>query len=782
MPSIGNWVVSVSLKLKSDIGTQVGDITKSLQQLREGEVSKVQSSFNSLGNSIALLGKRIDADGNVLKGTVLSSLSSGLTSVTKRTTAASEAMNVLKENLAGVAGDAESSVGKINDLAGALGRIGRSGGGGGGRARGGSHGGGGIGGFLTGLFTPQAMMGLDPMMIGMSLQGALLGGLHTSAEFQQYLNVAANMGDMKAAQKAHWAKQILQVSGMTGIDPAEMMHSSLDVVRLMKGTMTIDQMADLQPKMFKAAKVLEVTRGYSPTKSIDNLVEMAHMLHNYNQDRVSSMMDLMLGASELISQDPAKLKTQMGYFASGFKNAGVSDKDIFTSIVMASRAGMGTGKGGTSLQNFISATLGQADITNFRAALRKESVQKIIGGDIEHFYYADKAGGPKTLHIMDMLQNLSRYATSHPGWQSIPELNKAFGVQGGRFASMLSDPETVKAFAGTRKAMDDPNMSVENLYKSVMNNFLPQADRAKNSFSVLGTSLGPTLLPSMTNVARSFSDMMVNIAQVVNKNPHVLDGVRHMLDGLANVFVHIDKYVQKNPKSISQLFDGIKIVGEGIMLLAGWRMAAGTFSFLKGAVKGVMGFFDGVLWIGARVAPLLLRIAPMIMRVLPLLMGVPGIVAAVVIGLTVLGIWAYQNRDKIGKALIDIRDKISNGTKWVLDGLGNWWNSIVKFFQDRLHIGGGGPNTTGPPSAHPSPPPPPPPRSGPPKVSAHTPAHPTHVAINFYGNVYGKDEIHKHVQTALAESGRHPMTTLSNNLSPTRTNPRIPQFLTVKTA
>jgi hypothetical protein len=577
----------------------------------------------------------------------------------------------------------------------------------------------------------------------------------------------------------------------------------------MKGTMSVDAMTDLAPKLFKAAKVLEVTRGYNPTKAIDNLVEMTHQLHDYSPKRMSGMLDLMLGASELISQDPQKLKTQMGYFASGFKNAGISDKDIFASIVMASRAGMGQGKGGTSLQNFLSAVLGQADITSFRAALRKSAVQKITGGAVDKFYYSDKPGDPKTLHIMDMIQNVAKYAQAHPGYKVIPEFTSAFGVQGSRFASLMADPETVRAFAGTRAALNDPNMSVNNLYKTVMDNYKAQASRAGNSFSILGASLTPSLMPSLTNVARSFADMMNGIAATVRKNPQMLDGIRHMLDSVANAFVSFGKAMQTNP----QFVHGLGEMTYYLTLLAGIKFGLGALSWI-----GQVTMLSPALVLLGRAAMPLIRALVLAAGIggasMVTALALPAAVAAILAGIGAALLFPKQlkaMRDAIGNLFTHIFEDFTWGLGFLAHKLQNaiadWFKSLLNMNQDAGKPYTGVRNALGQPdplmdwmlknkfgltwlqththvgagwdAASPSPAP------SVKHIAPHAKtaqAHTTTVHIAFNAPVYGMDDFKKQVSNVLQDIAKNPMSVMGTNLSATRTHANIPQALAVGTA
>ncbi len=793
MAALGNWKVGVQLKFTSNASTEIKEINKALKMLREGEILKTQQAFKMLGDQMLTLGKKMDSSGNIQRNT-FNSLSKGLTKITDQTKAATSATQQYATAIQGLrmprSGGGGSSRGSgssgqtytgstiQNLIPGASPATGGQGtppgGGNWGRfARGFGAAQSATGGFASGLLMPSMMMGgMNPMLIGMAVRDGVASAINTGAGYQQYLNVAANMGDMNSKQKARWAQTMLGVSSSSGINPVDVMHSSLDIVRLMKGTMTNEDMASMAPKLFQAAKVLQVTRGYDPAKSIDNIVEITHMLHDYSPKRMNNMMDLMLGSSELISQDPSKLKTQMGYFASAFKNAKVSDEDIFASIVMSARAGGGQGKGGTSLANFLASILGQADITSFRAQMREKSIQNIIGGNADKFYYADKPGGEKTMHIMDIIDNIAKYAQAHPGWKIVPELSKAFGVQGSRFASFMADPEAVKAFRGTRKALDDPNMTVQRLYGSVMNNYATQSGRAGNSFSVLGASLTPQLMPSLTNVARSFADMMNDLSNVLGKNPHLLDGVRHFLDGMANAFVHIGKAVQSNPQLVSKFFDvlGKSIVGFfGIMATVSVAQIAMNLFFLGRAI--------GLIGVAFRALPL------------AFLLGNPiGIAVTLAISALTAGLLFPKKMHEIGEGIV-------GAVSYMLHGLGDAYHNFTmnpgkaaknagQSFDNISqwmwnHIGPGLFHGTSPQAV---------PKTrvqgthGTHTKSGHSGDHKVAMTLNVYGNVYGHD-LDKHILNLMEKGSKHPMSTLGTNLNNTsRTHANIPQFMSVATA
>lgn len=96
MATIGNWVVSAQLKFTSNVGTEVGEINKALKGLRDGEISRTQKAFKTLGESMLTLGKKMDADGKIQRN-VFNSLSKGFTKITEQTKVATTAVGSYAE-------------------------------------------------------------------------------------------------------------------------------------------------------------------------------------------------------------------------------------------------------------------------------------------------------------------------------------------------------------------------------------------------------------------------------------------------------------------------------------------------------------------------------------------------------------------------------------------------------------------------------------------------------------------------------------------------------------
>src|SRR5260370_41867076 len=53
MATIGNWIVGVTLKFKSNTSTEIKLINAALKGLREGEIAQTQKAFGNLAKSIA---------------------------------------------------------------------------------------------------------------------------------------------------------------------------------------------------------------------------------------------------------------------------------------------------------------------------------------------------------------------------------------------------------------------------------------------------------------------------------------------------------------------------------------------------------------------------------------------------------------------------------------------------------------------------------------------------------------------------------------------------------
>src|SRR5260370_39734588 len=53
MATIGNWIVGVTLKFKSNTSTEIKLINADVKGLREGEIAQTQKAFGNLAKSIA---------------------------------------------------------------------------------------------------------------------------------------------------------------------------------------------------------------------------------------------------------------------------------------------------------------------------------------------------------------------------------------------------------------------------------------------------------------------------------------------------------------------------------------------------------------------------------------------------------------------------------------------------------------------------------------------------------------------------------------------------------
>lgn len=315
----------------------------------------------------------------------------------------------------------------------------------------------------------------------------------TSAQMDQLRDVAFQISGATAQSVTDSAK-IMAVMASSGInDPQKLRDIALPMAKF----------ADVQFLGPHHESFEEATKQG---------IQLAHLYGRYSGAPLKHMLDAVTKVSFMMPDNLSRYVTQAGYYMPAFRRLGVDDDQSIIAGAFMDRMGLGRGKGGTGLQNFIMNQMQALALTKHSQKGKKAALEGLglLNSDGSSKFYKnghfDVFGSLEAIDkaIKARTDGLKGHALDLAKGKAVTDIQSALGITGGRIG-FLGTKENIdqlhdmiaqfKAMPGVDQAqnrdMDTLNGQMQ-LFKSNFGSLLtelmwPWMTGLKNMFNFLAT-------------------------------------------------------------------------------------------------------------------------------------------------------------------------------------------------------------------------------------------------------------------------------------------------------
>lgn len=357
--------------------------------------------------------------------------------------------------------------------------------------------------------------------LGARLAGDALGALSNSvnrgfsdtADLQQLLTTMKVGTGASNSQVDQFRQTAFDISNLTAQDATQSAH--LMAVMAQSGLNKPEQLIKLAPLMAQFADVQYYKKGTPFEDSATQAVQLAHLYGAVGTspkdiDRFQQLMERFTQISFMMPDNLNKYLTQAGYYMPAFRHFGISDDQSLVMGAFLDRMGLGKGKGGTSLANFVQNQLGSLAISGHVEGKRAEALQKLglLNNDgTSKFYnngHFDVFGSLQQIDndARELTRGLKGHALDAKNQEVAKYIQAALGVQGGRIGFLGSD-DALKVLHDMVDALRHAP-SLKQDQSSYLNNLGPSFQRATSNLRSVAVE---ALWPSLGVISSFFNDV-----------------------------------------------------------------------------------------------------------------------------------------------------------------------------------------------------------------------------------------------------------------------------------
>ena len=432
------------------------------------------------------------------------------------------------------------------------------------------HGGGGEVSNALSMLPGVGMLAFGPgLAVGAGLAagiGAVGAGYHDAADLQTALTTMGIGTNATRAQLEAYRQTAFDISNNT----AQSATQSAQIMATMAGAgfNSPDQLIKLSPLLAKFADVQFYKRGTGFEDSAATAFKLAHLYGAVGTDdktraRLSNLLNEFTNISFMMPDNLNKFVTQAGYYMPTFRHYGVSDDQSLVMGAFIDRMGLGQGKGGTALANFIGNQLGQVAITGSVQGKRAKALEALglVGSDGMSLFYKNGQ-----FNIIDALTQISKdvdkgtagltgSARDRKQLEIGKQISEALGVTGGRIGFLANNDSIslLHQMVGALNPKLHPNNTLDNYQASYMNNLGPSFQRMVTNFQSLMVDV---LWPTLGVVAGGFR-------------------------GVAESLHNLQSYLHMHKTAAAAVRDAVVALGAAATFVAG-NQIAGLIAGLKG--------------------------------------------------------------------------------------------------------------------------------------------------------------------------------------------------------
>jgi hypothetical protein len=364
---------------------------------------------------------------------------------------------------------------------------------------------------------------------------------------------AQRAGDMKSLQRA-----AMQGSEATGFFSAQDILEGLKVAATAGARPLVEKMGmgvftQIAPALSRYMDVVGRLKGESAEGAAVEAIQLSHQYGAYTPDAINKILNAAATLAILMPDRMSTAVTASGYVApTGINLAGIQPEAVLAFLATADQTGLGRGRAGARLKDFIEA------VANRPHGKAKIAAYKSLGlaGAL------DANGNMSLTKTFDILgSNADRMKRQ----DFRDAVRVAFGAPGSVVAAIFSDP--------SKRAMFQAN-------ENVIGQAVKKGDLTTIQNLLKGTPGGAeaTALARLNNDLIKFGEYGVPIAV-------------KFFDTINPKLKEFGDWIDTHPQQATQLFDGLVHAGEGMLVLGG---ALKTLALIGGTVNALRTLYGAI--------------------------------------------------------------------------------------------------------------------------------------------------------------------------------------------
>lgn len=423
---------------------------------------------------------------------------------------------------------------------------------------------------------------------GAGLAAPLLYAIDKAAELQKQM-IGVQIATRGTAQQMESMRGVIEKVASTTV------FSNIDVAKMAKLVATgtglgAKDVQGLLPVYAQFADVQLLMKGTGYEESTKEAIRLAHTAKHYDPASLSKYLDLLTKASFIVPGSLSEVGHALKY-SQGVGNTalGVNDENMVLMTALLNRMGFAGSRGGTNLIAAMTRTIPGIFGSGLMTGKSGEALNAMgmisPGGKSKVF----KDGKFDAFSWMGLLgeyvqREFARNPEAGARQNIMKNFQHAFGTQGSRVASLLSDPQALEQLRAIGEVFAQYG-GTEGIQKKFADESVSQQwMNAKTNFVSAMTELGITLLPTASKALKIINGHMQHLIEWMTKNP---EKVKEFALGMAVLSATLLGF-----GSLAILVSGFKALGLALNVLT------------LGAAGGALGTVaTGISAIAAAVAP-----------------------------------------------------------------------------------------------------------------------------------------------------------------------------------
>jgi hypothetical protein len=433
--------------------------------------------------------------------------------------------------------------------------------------------------------------------------GVATDGLYEAGKLQQQMTLIQVATGANMAQRARLEQLAYTISDMT----AQSVAQSAEVIGVMASS-GINNPETLLAKNKQGQTFAEIVSKFADVQFLKTggktsfaegsreLIQLAHLYRAYTPEQIAPIADTVSKLSFMMPDNLQRYLTQSSYFASTLGRLGVPQEETLVLGAFLDRMGLGRGKGGSAINNFVMSMMKPLKLTGHQQrgqgnALVDLGIYDAKGNPNPSIFKAAteadvKAGrsqheGDSIIDVFaalkqidrsitDQTKNLSGTARAKKERELITDFQKGFGVTGARF-SLLGDQAGIAQLLMMVHQLDKAP-GVEAGQSMFMKNMNSQGTRAWSNFQSLATEVGTQAIPGVTKAFKDMGDGLSYARSWLNKHgaleAHIQQVILDDVKGTEVWLVEHQKDFKDFGKDALDAFNALGKVGIALQVIA----------------------------------------------------------------------------------------------------------------------------------------------------------------------------------------------------------------------
>ena len=330
---------------------------------------------------------------------------------------------------------------------------------------------------------------------------------------------------------------------------SQTVFSNIDVAKMGKLVATgtglgAQDVTKLLPEYARFADVQYIMKGTGYDESVKDAIRLAHTAQHYDPESLRKYLDLLTKASFLVPGSLGEVGHALKYSQGIAKTAlGVDDEQMVLMTALLNRLGFAGSRGGTNLIAAMTRTIPGIFGSGLLTGKSGEALKAMGFVDGKgHANVFNKEGKFDSFLWMGRLgEYVAREFAKNPDAIARQDIMKnfqdAFGAQGARVASLMSDPQAMDQLRKIGEAFQGYG-GVQAIQEKFANESTSQQwMNAKTNFVSAMTELGYTLLPMATGALTKLNTVLGATIEFITKHQTAVKFLAYAFLGLAGAMM-----------------------------------------------------------------------------------------------------------------------------------------------------------------------------------------------------------------------------------------------------